>query len=309
MPINWNLYDQYFADPEKTQRPIGPETRQALETEAGTLLELPPDHQRTVWGECTIPGCYGMVLRLPSELRHRWNSERNRTVGLKVFHSDGFGKSGRDLVPFHTKVRQGYPGLPNPQVQQVYDGGQFKNALPGEAAPRWYLIQEWIEGETWDAVLARGTLGSERGAALISSLFEGIIFPLWSKGVIWWDIRSNNYCVRECPQGIDVVMIDTDSLAAYSDEILNTPGCHQKRDAKKLTGVRRLNTMIQGLSDAVFRNRESKARLSKAARSGGEERKQAFLAMLAKPGPLQCEAARAELERMLKYFQESVWGG
>lgn len=309
MPFDWNLYDHYFRDPKRTQQPIGKETRLSLEAESANLLKLSPEERRGVWGECTIPGCYGMVIRLPSELRHRWNSGGDRAVGFKVFHPHGFGKSARELVPFHTKVRRGYPGLPNPQVQQVFDGGQFENALPGEAAPRWYLIQEWIEGETWDAVLERGTLDGEQGRALIVSLFEGIIFPLWSQGVIWWDIRSNNYCVRESPKGMEVVMIDTDSLAAYSDEIVNTPGCHLKRDAKKLTGVRRLNTMIQGLSDAVLRNRGPKGRISKDVRKQAEEMKQTLLETLARPGPLQCEAARTKLERMVTYFQESLWSG
>ncbi len=307
MPLNWNLYDQYFKTSERQRQPIEQRTKEALEVEVASLLNLLPDRKQTVWGECSIPGCYGIVIRLPSDLRHRWNPNGARSLGLKVFHPDGFGKSARDLVPFHTKVRHRYPGLPSSQVQEVYDGGQFENSLPGEAGPRWYLIQEWIEGETWDEVLQRSPLGIDTGEALIRSLFEGIVFPLWERGVIWWDIRSNNYCVRECAKGVEVVMIDTDSLAAYRDEILLTPESHLKRDAKKGTGVKRLRTMIRNLSEAVLRGQGARARSSNATKSGEEERMNAFLATLAHPGPLRRESAQIELERMLKFLKENVW--
>ena len=32
MPFDWNLYDHYFTDPEKTQQPIGQVTRPGLQT-------------------------------------------------------------------------------------------------------------------------------------------------------------------------------------------------------------------------------------------------------------------------------------
>ena len=47
-------------------------------------------------------------------------------MGLKVFHLAGFGgRKARDLVEFHLNHRKRYPGLPNPQVQEVIGGGRL----------------------------------------------------------------------------------------------------------------------------------------------------------------------------------------
>jgi hypothetical protein len=304
MPLNWNAYDEYFTDRERA--PISEHTKRDLEVEAAALLELSPEQRETSWGICTLPGCYGMVIQLRPDLRHRWNPDMDRAVGLKIFHADSFGKQAKKLVPFHTDERCSYPGLPNPQVQAVYDGGRFVRALPREQELRWYLIQEWVEGDTWDEVIQLPTFGPDDAATILRSLFEGIIFPLWSVGVIWWDIRANNYCVRSTPSGLEVVMIDTDSLQAYSDEIRNRPNVHNLRNVKKATGVKRLKTMITGLVDAVTKNLKL-GRESKLAKSSTEDRVRDFLDVLGQPGALKRQAAQDALNRMIDCFKTQTW--
>lgn len=306
MPINWNAYDQYFVDFETARKPMSEQTKRNIEGEAAVLLRLRPEQREFVWGACTLPGCYGMVIHLPSALQHPWNPDMTRAVGLKIFHADGFGVQAKKLVPFHTSERLSYPGLPNRQVQDVYHGGQFSRALPQEQEPRWYLVQEWIEGDTWDEVIKRPAFGPDEAVVILRSLFEGIIFPLWSNGVIWWDIRANNYCVRSIASGLEVVMIDTDSLQAYSDEIRNRPDNHQLRDEKKRTGVKRLKTMINGLVEAVAKNLGI-GKKSTLAKQNTDARTNAFLEVLSQPGALNWSAAQGELDRMIDCFRTQTW--
>lgn len=304
MPLNWKAYDEYFTGRER--EPISEHTKRDLEVEAAALLQLSPEQRETIWGICTLPGCYGMVIRLLPDLRHRWNPDKDLAVGLKIFHADNFGKQAKKLVPFHTHERRSYPGLPNAQVQEVYDGGRFDRALPREQEPRWYLIQEWVEGDTWDEVIKNPAFGPEEAVMLLESLFEGIIFPLWGDGVIWWDIRANNYCVRSTPSGLEVVMIDTDSLQAYSDEIRERPNDHRLRNVKKATGVKRLRTMITGLVDAVTKNLKL-GRESKLVKRSAEDRVRDFLDVLGQPGALNRQEAQDALNRMIDCFKTQTW--
>jgi hypothetical protein len=133
---------------------------------------------------------------------------------------------------------------------------------------------------------------------MLRSLFEGVIFPLWSRGVVWWDIRDSNYCVRLRGAKPEVVMIDTDSLEAYHREILQTPEIHTLRNQKKLTGVKRLKTMVNNLAKVISEahpglvsRRETKHRYTAALDD--------FLMILSAPGPLHTPAAQGALERLV----------
>jgi len=273
------------------------------------MLGLDQAVKPSVWGECSKPGCYGLtVIRLPATLAHRWNPKAQQAIGLKVFHLDGFGgRKAESLVKFHLNVRPRYPGLPHPQVQEVLDGGQLSRRLPDESGQRWYLVQEWIEGETWDQWLERRLITPEDGVQLLNSLFGGIILPLWSAGVIWWDIRACNYCVRWRGGGHEVVMIDTDSLEPYHKEILETPAEHSIRDAKKGTGVKRLRTMIDELSKAVMSHLNPTGRTRAAPKASSSQEVADFLQRLSSHGALDLGVAQSQLVHMVDHLRNHVW--
>lgn len=308
MPLDWKNYDSYF-DGSVKQPQLPSTSKQALEEELSSMLRLDEAVRPSVWGECTQPGCYGLtVIHLPASLRHRWNPDAQKAIGLKVFHLDGFGgRKAEPLVKFHLEVRPRYPGLPQLQVQEVLDGGQLACCLPDESGKRWYLIQEWIEGETWDQWLESRDISPDHGVELLQSLFGGIILPLWSRGVIWWDIRAGNYCVRRSGKGHEVVMIDTDSLEAYHKEILETPADHSIRDAKKGTGVKRLRTMIDQLSKAVMSRPNPTARTRAATKASSTQEVADFLQRLSSPGALDHPKARSSLDRMVNHLRQNLW--
>ena len=84
----------------------------------------------------------------------------------------------------------------------------------------------------------------ETARQLLNDLFEGIIIPLWSAGTIWFDIRAGNFCVTERDGKQRLVLIDTDSLLAYAEEIIETPQVFTKRNHGKLTALKRIKTIV-----------------------------------------------------------------
>ena len=125
-------------------------------------------------------------------------------MGLKVFRLAGFGgRKARDLVEFHLNHRKRYPGLPNPQVQEVIGGGRLGFKLPGENQERYFLVQDWIEGVTWNDLVRGQTVSVKDAEMLVNSLFGGISIPLWSRGVAWRGVvgRSWRQLLREADSG------------------------------------------------------------------------------------------------------------
>lgn len=91
MPLDWKNYDSYF-DGSVKQPQLSLVGKMALEEELSSMLRLDEAVSPSVWGQCTQPGCYGLtVIHLPASLRHRWNPDAQKAIGLKVFHLDGFG--------------------------------------------------------------------------------------------------------------------------------------------------------------------------------------------------------------------------
>jgi hypothetical protein len=304
MPLNWEIYDRYFCGGEpRSQKPISEERKQALECGMAELLELDSHWRGTPWGACSEPGCYGVtVVRIGPEVRHKWNLKGESAIGLKVFHLDGFGgRKARDLVEFHLNHRKRYPGLPNPQVQEVMGGGRLGFKLPGENHERYFLVQDWIEGPTWNDVVRGQAVSAKDAEKMAKSLFGAIIIPLWSRGVMWWDVRGDNYCVRPKADGLEVVMIDTDSLEPYHKEIIETPTDFTKRDLKKLTALRRLKTMIKDLSASVLSGAGARRKDKHTEACMGP-----FFAFLAKPGPVDERQAKELLAEMLASLAK-VW--
>jgi hypothetical protein len=237
MPLNWTNYEEYFDQP-RDQEPIDEHARQELEGIAAGILKLSTASMGALWGHCSPPGVFAQtVVHVESSIQHRFTDAcRNKAIGVKIFKK---GK-GRNLVLKHTHLRQKLPGLPNSLVQDVYEAGDYKDTR--------FLIQEWIEGDALDIYLKRNApLPQDVAQQLLSDLFEGIIIPLWSGGTIWWDIRAGNFCVTERDGKPRLVLIDTDSLLAYADEILETPLVFTKRNHGKVTALKRIKIIMTDL--------------------------------------------------------------
>lgn len=237
MPLNWKNYDEYFEHP-RDQKPLDEPARQEVERLTVGILQLNDEYLRLLWGHCSPPGVNAQtVVQVESAIPHRFTDlSGNKAIGVKIFKK---GK-GSKLIQDHTHSRNKLPGLPNNLVQNVYEAGEHEGIC--------YLIQEWIEGDSLETYLTRKTpLPPDVAQQLISDLLDGIIVPLWSAGTIWWDIRAGNFCVTERDGKQRLVLIDTDSLLAYADEIIGTPNVFTKRAKGKITALKRIKTIVKNV--------------------------------------------------------------
>ena len=237
MSLNWNNYDEYFNHP-RDQQQIDDNTKLEMESIASEILGLDRQTVQSTWGSCSPPGVSAQtVVRVESSIPHRFTGIcQNKAIGLKIFKN---GK-GCKMVHGHTHSRRKLPGLPNDFVQEVYDAGEHNGTF--------FLVQGWIEGESLETYLNRKTqLPPDEVQQLLKDLFESIIIPLWSAGTIWWDIRAGNFCVTERDSKQRLVLIDTDSLLAYADEIIETPLVFTKRDKGKVFALKRIKTISTDL--------------------------------------------------------------
>ena len=237
MPLKWKHYDEYFNHP-RDQQQIDDNTKLEMESIASEILGLDRQTVQSTWGSCSPPGVSAQtVVRVESSIPHRFTGIcQNKAIGLKIFKN---GK-GCKMVHGHTHSRRKLPGLPNDFVQEVYDAGEHNGTF--------FLVQGWIEGESLETYLNRKTqLPPDEVQQLLKDLFEGIIIPLWSAGTIWWDIRAGNFCVTERDSKQRLVLIDTDSLLAYADEIIETPLVFTKRDKGKVFALKRIKTIATDL--------------------------------------------------------------
>lgn len=295
MPLIWNNYDAYFNDP-RDQQQIDDNTKLEMESIASEILGLDRQTMQSTWGSCSPPGVSAQtVVRVESSIPHRFTGIcQNKAIGLKIFKN---GK-GCKLVHGHTHSRNKLPGLPNELVQGVYDADEHNGTF--------FLVQAWIEGESLETYLNRKTqLPPDVVQQLLKDLFEGIIIPLWSAGTIWWDIRAGNFCVTERDSKQRLVLIDTDSLLAYADEIIETPLVFTKRDKGKVFALKRIKTISTDLVMLTIpedKLRGSKTKLKLQIKSILNE----TLAPFEQPGPLQngAECFKSLEDKVFKTIRE-----
>jgi serine/threonine protein kinase len=240
MPLNWKNYDAYFND-MRDQQQIDDNTKLEIKNTASEILGLDDETLKSTWGSCSPPGVFAQtVVRVESSTPHRFTGIcQSKAIGLKIFKK-GKEKHLAKLVHGHKHIRQKLPGLPNEFVQEVFDAGEHNNTF--------YLVQEWIAGDSLENFLASQTPTTPEAAKqLLSDLFEGILLPLWSAALIWWDIRAGNFCVTERDGKQRLVLIDTDSLLAYAEEIIETPHVFTKRNHGKVTALKRIKTIATDL--------------------------------------------------------------
>jgi hypothetical protein len=303
MPLDWSAYNAYFTV-QREQAMLADPAKREVEALCAEILQLDPAVLPSVWGACSPPGVSAQtVVHVPGSIPHRFFPlSQGKAVGLKLFKTErGVGSPPQATVAdSHVNLRPRLPGLPSPFVQEVY--------FAGEHGGRYYLLQEWIEGESLGDVLDRGdVLSVSEARGLICDLFEEILIPLWSVGTIWWDLRDDNYCLQVHGNRRRLVMIDTDSLMAYAKEIVETPGSFTKRDRIKPRAMQRVKTMVENLAWAPFLGqslpRQEASRLKRTIAAIRSEAEPCFL----QPGRLT--GGREAFGRMLRRLDDEVWCG
>jgi hypothetical protein len=301
MALDWSNYDAYFERPRQ-QTKMEETAKQAVETLCAEILQLDAQSSEGLWGLCSPPGVSAeTVIRVCGQIPHRFSVlSKGKAVGLKLFKLKSGPGSPRqsEVAHAHVSLRRLLPGLPSEFVQEVY--------CADEQDGRYYLVQEWIEGESLGDVMDRGdVLSVPEARGFIRDLFEGILIPLWSAGTIWWDIRDDNYCLTPHGNGRRLVMIDTDSLVAYAKEIVETPETFTRRDPIKKRAMQRVKTMVEALAWSPFLgvvvSRQEAARIKKVISAIQAEAQVCFLS----PGCL--EGGQGAFKQMLQRLDAEVW--
>jgi hypothetical protein len=242
MAIDWTAYDGFDWE-GASQAPLDERGRATLTEFVADLLGLTADLRQGAWGVASPPGRFAAaVVRVVPGVPHRF-ADRSSALGVKVLKTTRDAQNqARQLVPFHRDLLARLPGIPHSHVQKSFTAGLRRDA---QGAERAYIVQEWVEGDTLDDLVRRHWPPSPPTAEVVRSILEqllgAIIIPLWALGTVWWDIRDANYCYSSASRRL--TLIDVDSLAAYTDEILLTPGVWERRNKGQRTALARLRQM------------------------------------------------------------------
>jgi hypothetical protein len=247
MALDWRHYDG-FDWASAQQSPMRADERAEIEILAANLMGVSRDDRLEGWGIASPPGRFAAtVIQILLNIRHRYldqaSARQIAAVGVKIFKTNGDAlREAKRVLPFHHEQVHKLPGLPNDLVQKSLGGGIHRN---NRGVARYYFIQEWVPGDTLEALLRRKWSSAPADVdcvrSILEQLFLKIIIPLWSEGTIWWDIREANYCWDEALGKLQ--LIDIDSLAAYADEILKTPDVWERRDKGRKVALARLRQM------------------------------------------------------------------
>jgi hypothetical protein len=259
MPLDWRAYER-FPWATARQSPMNAAEREAIEHWAAALLGIAD--RSSSWGVASPPGRFAAtVVRLARGAAHRppIDDAGVGAIGLKIFkdNRDANRESAR-LVEFHRHQISRLPGLPHPGVQRSLSAGRYTD---DRALTRRYVLQEWVQGETLEALIrdpAHAPLSGDECRAILTQLFLSIVGPLWLAGTVWWDIRDANFCFDR--EGARLRLIDVDSLASYADEILETPHDWTRREKGRKTALARLRRMSLRVLEACPSRGASAAR-------------------------------------------------
>jgi len=229
--LNWKPYDQFDWKKSK-QRPFNSAEKLQFENLAAKILWVPGVELDGCWATVHPPGRNATVIQVHPLIRHRFERKGVRPVGLKIFNLVDGKVMWPSVSKFHASQRKKLPGLPNAYVQEVLDYGDIQD---DHGTERGYLIQQWVEGVVLEEKIRVG-LTADEVRQIADDLFREIIIPLWSKGTSWWDVRDSNFVVTQDGR---LMMIDSDSVGAYADEILQTPQVFTKRNRGSSTAMKR----------------------------------------------------------------------
>ena len=279
MKLDWTGYDGYFAGRDWKQKPMGPDERARIEAWARKVLGTEPRTRENLRGYCSPPGVFSYtVIRVPDAAAHRYSTiAGDRDIGLKIIKA-GPGPSPASIVKFQKELRPRMPGLPHPLVQEVYDAGVVDGFH--------YVVQEWIHGETLDHHLDAGPpLAAGEARDFITDYFVETMLLLWSVGCVFWDHRPANLVITGRQGRRRVVMIDTDTLAACAQEIVETPHIFEHRDRIKVSrGLARIKTMIQKIHASVLAGQDLSRNGKSARKAAMADAIEGGLNVLKQPG-------------------------
>lgn len=246
LKLNWRDYYDRYRWMEVNQSKMIPSEKEVIEGLGVKILGLSKAEAKTCWGVAHPPGRYAAtVIRINADIRHKY-SRAGKVVALKIFKTNkDTRKESARLVKFHNELRKNLPGLPNEYVQEVFHAG---NEVAADGTAYDFLIQEWIEGETLEDML-NGKI--ERGDVLkmLDDLFGQIVIPLWAVGTAFWDIRDSNYLFTPDKR---LVMIDSDTVVAYADEITAEPAVYKRRNDGKLEAMERYAMTVSRMTAACL---------------------------------------------------------
>jgi|GEM_PF-1715608 len=246
LKLNWRDYYDRYRWMEVNQTRMIPLEKEIIERLGVKILGLSKADAKTCWGVAHPPGRFAAtVISINPDIRHKY-SELGKKLALKIFKTnEDTRKESPRLVKFHNELRKHLPGLPSEYVQEVFHAG---NEVAADGAAYDFLIQEWIEGETLEDML-KGKI--ERGDVLkmLDDLFGQIVIPLWAVGTAFWDIRDSNYLFTPDKR---LVMIDSDTVVAYADEITGKPAVYTRRNTGKIVSMERYAMTVSRMTAACL---------------------------------------------------------
>ena len=246
LKLNWRDYYDRYRWMEVNQPRMIPAEKEIIERLGVKILGLSKTEAKTCWGVAHPPGRFAAtVVSINPDIRHKY-FKRGKKMALKIFKTnEDTRKESPRLVKFHNELRKNLPGLPNEYVQEVFHAG---NEVATDGVAYDFLIQEWIEGETLEDLL-NGKI--ERGDVLkmLDDLFGQIVIPLWAVGTAFWDIRDSNYLFTPDKR---LVMIDSDTVVAYADEITAEPAVYTRRNTGKFEAMERYAMTVSRMTAACL---------------------------------------------------------
>ena len=246
LKLNWcDNYDRYRWM-EVNQPKMIPAEKEIIEGLGVKILRLTKKDAAICWGVAHPPGRFAAtVISINQNIQHKY-SKPGKKMALKIFKTnEDTRKESPRLVTFHNELRKDLPGLPTEYVQEVFHAG---NEVAADGLAYDFLIQEWIEGETLEDML-NGKI--ERGDVLkmLDDLFGQIVIPLWAVGTAFWDIRDSNYLFTPDKR---LVMIDSDTVVAYADEITAEPIGYTRRNDGKNVAMNRYTMTVSRMTAACL---------------------------------------------------------
>jgi hypothetical protein len=233
--INWKLYDRYNWSKCKQKRMDSAE-KSDFEQLAADMLQLRRTDAVSCWGTAFPPGRNSVVFRINPGVAHQFSSN-GTSMGIKIFNLIDGETMRRKILKFHMEQRRQFAGLPHPLVQTVLHCG---TVTARDGKERSYLVQEWVDGEILEDKLKR-VVSREDAWRILDDVFLGLVIPLWGVGSSWWDVRESNYVFTPERR---LVMIDSDTVGGYADEITGCPTVFTDRNDGSVTAMTRYSTFI-----------------------------------------------------------------
>jgi hypothetical protein len=246
LKLNWRDYYDRYRWMEVNQPKMIPAEKEIIEGLGVKILGLTKKDAAICWGVAHPPGRFAAtVISINPNIQHKY-SKPGKKMALKIFKAnEDTRKESPRLVKFHNELRKDLPGLPTEYVQEVFHAG---NEVAADGVAYDFLIQEWIEGVTLEDLIIRKM---ERADILkmLDDLFSRIVIPLWAAGTAFWDIRDSNYVFTPEKR---LVMIDSDTVVAYADEITAEPAVYKRRNDGKLEAMERYAMTVSRMTAACL---------------------------------------------------------